>query len=203
MDAGRSLNDDLSNVLEFRILGPLDVRANGEPVDLGGTKQRALLELLLLHANETVPRDRLIDELWGDQPPETAAYIVQGHVWHLRKTLGRDAIGTHSSGYRLSVLDGQLDLARFERLVDEARGEVPTLRPNAFVRRSCCGAGPHSRSSKGRSGARSELASTRNISSRSSAGSMPISSSPARRSSFPSWRAWSAGTHSASAFAVS
>jgi hypothetical protein len=74
--------------VDFRVLGPLEVREmNGESRALGGQKQRALLAILLLHANEVVSSDRLIDELWGEAPPETAAKALQVHVSQLRKLL--------------------------------------------------------------------------------------------------------------------
>src|SRR5262249_48040711 len=76
-----------TNELEFRFLGPLQVTANGGSLPLGGAKQRAVLALLLLHANEVVSTDRLIDELWGEAPPASAANMLQGYVSHLRKTL--------------------------------------------------------------------------------------------------------------------
>jgi DNA-binding SARP family transcriptional activator len=75
--------------VEYRILGPLDVVVDGRAVALGGRYQRALLALLLAHANEVVPVDRLIDGLWDEAPPDTAANVVQGYVSHLRKLLGR------------------------------------------------------------------------------------------------------------------
>jgi DNA-binding SARP family transcriptional activator len=111
--------------MEFRILGPLEVRQGDRVLKLGGAKQRAVLALLLLHANEVVSRDRLIDELWGDSPPETAPTALQVHVSQLRKALGRDLIVTRPPGYLIPVGDGQLDLQRFERLVASARGEEP------------------------------------------------------------------------------
>ena len=74
--------------MEFRILGPLDVVADGASLPLGGGKQRALLALLLLRPNEPVSVDRLVDELWGERPPPTAAKNVQVYVSHLRKALG-------------------------------------------------------------------------------------------------------------------
>ena len=73
--------------MEFRILGSLEVLDEGREVALGGSKQRALLAVLLLHANETLSTDRLIDELWGETPPATAAKTVQVHVSRLRKAL--------------------------------------------------------------------------------------------------------------------
>jgi DNA-binding SARP family transcriptional activator len=111
--------------LEFRILGLLEVLENGHQVPLGGSKQRALLASLLLHANEVVSRDRLIDELWGASPPETAPTALQVYVSQLRKALGRDLIVTQPPGYLVRVSDGELDLHRFERLVATARGEAP------------------------------------------------------------------------------
>ena len=111
--------------MEFRILGPLEVLEEGRPVALGGAKQRALLAVLLLHANEVVSRDRLIDELWGGEPPDTAHTALQVHVSQLRKLLGRDTIVTQTPGYLIRVSDGELDLHRFERLVATARAEEP------------------------------------------------------------------------------
>ncbi len=78
--------------MEFRILGPLEVLENGHHVPLRGSKQRALLASLLLHANEVVSRDRLIDELWGASPPDTARTALQVYASQLRKALGRDLI---------------------------------------------------------------------------------------------------------------
>jgi len=109
--------------VEFRILGPLEVLEDGRQVTLGGSKQRALLASLLLHANEVVSRDRLIDELWGASPPETAPTALQVHVSQLRKALGRDLILTQPPGYLIRLSDGELDLHRFEQLVAAARAE--------------------------------------------------------------------------------
>jgi DNA-binding SARP family transcriptional activator len=89
--------------LEYRILGPLEaVVADGVPATLGGPRQRAVLAILLAHANEAVPMGRLIDGVWGDHPPETAENIVQGYVSQLRKALGRDVIGTRGRGYAVT-----------------------------------------------------------------------------------------------------
>ena len=79
--------------MDFRILGPLEVLVEGRSVALGGSKQRALLALLLVHANETLTTDRLIEELWGERPPANAAKTVQVHVSRLRKALAADAVG--------------------------------------------------------------------------------------------------------------
>ena len=84
--------------VEFRLLGPLDALVDGRPVALGGRHQRAVLALLLASANELVPLERVIDGIWEDSPPDTAANLVQGYVSQLRKLLGRDAIATHASG---------------------------------------------------------------------------------------------------------
>src|SRR5918992_1527058 len=112
--------------MEFRILGPLQVLDEGRELPLGGAKQRALLALLLLDPNRVVARDRLIDELWGGSPPDTAPTALQVYVSHLRKALGRDLILTQPPGYLIRVSDGELDFHRFERLVATARAEEPT-----------------------------------------------------------------------------
>jgi DNA-binding SARP family transcriptional activator len=101
--------------LEFRVLGPLEVLVDGTPARLGGPRQRALLALLLVHANEVVPVARLVDEVWGDDPPMTAGNVLQTYVSQLRKALGRDTIGTRGRGYVVAVPDGALDLRHFER----------------------------------------------------------------------------------------
>jgi DNA-binding SARP family transcriptional activator len=118
--------------MEFRILGPLEVEDDGRSLKVSGAKQRALLALLLLHANEAVPRERLIDELWGEEPPETAATAIQVHISQLRKTLGRDVIVTQSPGYLLRVADGELDLDRFDAAVSRARNEPPAEAADAL-----------------------------------------------------------------------
>ena len=103
--------------MEFRILGPLEVVDDGRELPVGGAKQRALLALLLLHANRVVSRDRLIDELWEDDPPETARTALQVHVSQLRKVLGRERIVTQVPGYLVRVEPDELDLERFERML--------------------------------------------------------------------------------------
>jgi DNA-binding SARP family transcriptional activator/streptogramin lyase len=103
--------------MEFRILGPLEIVDDGRDVPLSGAKQRALLALLLLHANRVVSRDRLIDELWDTSPPETARTALQVHVSQLRKALGRERIVTQSPGYLVRVEPDELDLERFEHLL--------------------------------------------------------------------------------------
>src|SRR5215208_388039 len=111
--------------MDFRILGPLEAHRNGAEVSTGGPKQRALLALLLLHANETVSRAALVDGLWGERPPETAAKALQVYVSQLRRALGRDVVRTRPGGYEVVVAPDRLDLLRFERLVAEARGASP------------------------------------------------------------------------------
>jgi DNA-binding SARP family transcriptional activator len=111
--------------MEFRILGPLEALEGGRQVALGGSKQRALLAILLLHAPDVVSRDRLIDELWGTSPPGTAPNALQVYVSQLRKILGREAIVTRARGYSMQVGSGELDLDRFERLVGDARAQDP------------------------------------------------------------------------------
>jgi YVTN family beta-propeller protein len=108
----------VTETLEFGVLGPLEARSDGRVLPLGSPKQRALLALLLLHANERVSRDRLIDELWGEAPPATAISAFHVYLSRLRKLLG-DRLERDTDGYRLRVDDGQVDVARFEHLARE------------------------------------------------------------------------------------
>lgn len=107
--------------MEFLILGPVDVLDGGRAVSLPAGKPLALLRVLLLNRNRVVSAEDLIDELWGEDPPETAMKALQGHVSQLRKALGADRLITKAPGYRLRVEDGELDLDRFERLVRDGR----------------------------------------------------------------------------------
>src|SRR5438477_5967398 len=110
--------------VEYRILGPLEVADEGEPVPLGRLKERLVLAILLLHANEFVSRERLIDELWGGLPPATAPQAVNVYVSQLRKPLtrnGHDPIATANGGYRLEVDTEQLDAAHLRQLLANAR----------------------------------------------------------------------------------
>ena len=105
--------------MEFRILGPLEVLSDGQALDLGGQKHRVLLALLLLEANRVVSRDRLIDALWEEEPPDTAVKALQVYISQLRKQLGKDRLETKAPGYLLRVEPDELDLARFQRLQAE------------------------------------------------------------------------------------
>jgi len=110
--------------LRFRLLGPLEAERGGITLELGPRKQRAVLALLLLEANRVVPTERLIDELWGDAPPETARSALQVYVAGLRKALGEDgaSLRTQAPGYVLELEPGSLDLDAFAALRAEARG---------------------------------------------------------------------------------
>ena len=103
---------------------PLEV-GNGtdsQPLELGATKQRALLALLILHRGDVVTTDRLVDELWGEVAPATGVKTLQGYVSRLRKALGDGVLETHGHGYRLAIDAAQLDAVRFEELIGRARG---------------------------------------------------------------------------------
>lgn len=115
--------------MEFGILGPINAREDGLEVQLGGPKQRALLAVLLLARGDAVSRDRLIDALWGEQPPTTATHTLDAYVSRLRKLLGPNRLTRQGGGYSLRVEPGELDLDRFEELAAEgqrflARGEA-------------------------------------------------------------------------------
>ncbi len=107
--------------MEFRILGPLEVFENGQQIDFGGAKQRALLAILLLRANEVVSTDRLIDALWEEEAPETGRKALQVYVSQLRKVLGKERLQTKPPGYLLRVEQDELDLERFQRLAGEGK----------------------------------------------------------------------------------
>jgi hypothetical protein len=135
------------------VLGPVEVVRDGEQVRLGSPLQRRLLAALVVHVNEVVSRDRLIDALWGDGPPPSATQTLQGLVSRLRQTLGADRLETRSPGYRLRVASGEVDAVRFEELVRVGLGasERPEVALGAFDERSGCGKGPPMRSSRVRS----------------------------------------------------
>jgi YVTN family beta-propeller protein len=115
--------------MEYRVLGPLEVRDGERSLPLAGAKQRALLALLLVNANHVVSRDRLIDELWGEHAPETAVTSLQVYVSRLRKLLPAQTLLTRPPGYLLELEDGELDLRRFERLLSEGRRALDQGKP--------------------------------------------------------------------------
>ena len=106
--------------MRFEVLGPLSVSEDGEAVSLGGRKQRTLLAVLLLHRNEVVARDHLVDALWGQRPPRSAAESLDTYVYRLRKLLGHDRLEREAGGYLLHIEPGELDADEFERLVASA-----------------------------------------------------------------------------------
>jgi DNA-binding SARP family transcriptional activator len=105
--------------MEFRLLGPLEVADGRGEVAVGGGRRRALLAILLVHRNEVVPADRLIDELWDGSPPASANKALQVHVSQLRKDLGSNgtSLRTRAGGYVLEVEPASIDVARFEQHV--------------------------------------------------------------------------------------
>ena len=113
--------------MEFLILGPLDVVAEGASLALGGAKQRAVLGNLLVEADRVVQTDVLIDRIWGERPPPRAANALQVYVSQLRKVLGKERLETKPPGYRLRVAEGESDLARFQRLAEERPREALSL----------------------------------------------------------------------------
>ena len=108
--------------MEIRLLGPLEaVAGDGSVLPIGGGKQRALLAALALEAGRTLSVQRLVEELWGLDPPDTAPKMVQIGVSQLRQVLPAGTLATRPPGYLLDVPAETVDLARFERLVREGR----------------------------------------------------------------------------------
>src|SRR5712691_8432215 len=123
--------------MEYRVLGPLEVRDADRSLPLAGAKQRALLALLLVNVNQVVSRERLIDELWGERPPETAVQSLQVYVSRLRKLLPDDTLLTRPPGYLLAIEPDKLDLHRFERLLADGRealAEGDAVRASGLLR---------------------------------------------------------------------
>lgn len=115
--------------MEFRLLGPMDVLDRGTALALGGLKQRALLARLLVTANRTVSVDRLVDDLWGDAVPDTAAKMVQIYVSQLRKLLPADVLLTRPPGYLVQVDPEAIDIVRFDRLRRTGRAALEAGEP--------------------------------------------------------------------------
>src|SRR4051812_33734447 len=110
-------------MLEFRLLGPVELLAGGEVLPLPA-KPRGLLTLLLLHRNQVVALDRIVEDLWEGAPPETAVKAAQIYVSQLRKLLG-DRLESRAPGYRLHVEPGEVDVDRFEELLASAADATP------------------------------------------------------------------------------
>ncbi|HEV3406439.1 MAG TPA: BTAD domain-containing putative transcriptional regulator, partial [Candidatus Dormibacteraeota bacterium] len=116
--------------MEFRMLGPLEVRRGEETLPLGGAKQRALLAILMLHANHVVSRERLAELLWGDEPPSTADHVIEVYVSQLRRVLEPEGapyklLVRKPAGYLLQVSPSDIDVNQFATLVDGARSAQP------------------------------------------------------------------------------
>ena len=121
-------------MIEYRVLGPIEALVDGRPAAITAGKQRALLALLLVHANQVVSTDVLIDGLWGARPPATVTKNLQVLVSQLRKTLGENAISTAPGGYRLQVDAAATDADRYELLLERGRRELAEGRPRVAQR---------------------------------------------------------------------
>jgi DNA-binding SARP family transcriptional activator len=124
----------IGSTVEFRILGPVDALDEGRAVPLPAGKPLTLLRILLLNRNRVVSAESLIDELWSDDPSDSAAKALQGYVSLLRKAIGADRLITKPPGYSLRVEDGKLDLDRFEQHVREGRERLAAGDPKGASR---------------------------------------------------------------------
>ena len=183
--------------MEFRLLGPLEVSDYNRPIEIGRGRRRALLALLLMRPNEVISAERLIDELWGEQPTATATKSLHVYVSQLRKELHASGNGevllTRGNGYVAQVAPDDVDVARFERLVAEGRqllaGGDPAVRASGSARRWPCGAGRRCPTSPtSRSPRRTSPAWRSSASSHSRPASRRTSRSAATPSSPASWR---------------
>ncbi len=130
-------------MLEFRILGPLEVSDETGPLLLGGLKQRAVLALLLLEAGRVVSQDRLIYSLWGEDPPRTAVTSLQNFVSQLRKALGsRDSRARSRRAIGSTWASGSLDLERFNSLLDRSKSAEPDRRAELLCEALALWSGP-------------------------------------------------------------
>src|SRR5438067_1831824 len=117
--------------MEFKLLGPLEASDGSTPIVLTGRKQRALLARLLLDVNRTVATERLVDDLWGEEVPDSAQKMVQIYVSQLRKVLPEGTIRTRPPGYAIEVDPAAIDVVRFERL--RLEGEAAHAAGNAAL----------------------------------------------------------------------
>jgi len=115
--------------LQIKILGPLEVLVEGRLVELRGQKQRELLAILVVHANDVVSADRLIDALWGESPPASAPKTLQAYISRLRKALDDEGLTTHGHGYSFALGKDQLDAAQFTRLLEDGRRALAADEP--------------------------------------------------------------------------
>ena len=139
--------------MQLRVLGPVEASADHRSLPLGGAKQRSVIAMLGLDANRTVSADRLIEGLWGEDAPPSAAKMVQNYVWRLRSVLGDDSgaeILTRGRGYELRIDPDAVDARRFERLLEAGRA-APQRTEH---RRRARGAGAVARAAAGGRGRR-------------------------------------------------
>src|SRR5918996_4701269 len=119
--------------MEFRLLGPLEIRADHGGLPLGGPKQRTVLAHLLLQANRVVSTERLIDAIWGEEPPATARNTLQTYIRHLRRAVGAERIQHRSSGYVLHADSQEIDVLQFQGLIEESQALAPADLPAAIT----------------------------------------------------------------------
>src|SRR6266496_4050180 len=191
----------------FNVLGTLRVANGDQDCTPSPPKMRSVLALLLLSANRVVQMDSLIEELWGDESPQSAVTTVQTYIYHLRRIFaakqldppGRPLLVTKQPGYLFQIDSEQVDAEVFERLVARGAGcsrpTGPKPRPSCWRKRSRCGPGQPWPTCRGEACFRRTPSTLRNaVSTRSSFGSRPTSGSGGIASLSPSCGRWSAHT---------
>ena len=127
--------DVTKDALEFRVLGPLEVRLGDKSLPLGGAKQRAVLAVLLLREGEVVPVERLVDEVWGDDPPPSAVHSLESYVSRLRQLFNGHGptLVRRGAGYSLELRGAMLDARTFLELQEDASAAAADGEPPRAV----------------------------------------------------------------------
>ena len=181
--------------VRFRVLGALEVEVDGVAAELGGARQRTVLAVLLLHANEPVATDRLVTESWGENAPTSATKTAQVYVSRLRGTLGNETLTATPGGYLLGVAPGALDTDELEELRARAREADPREAGRLLRQGLALWRGPPYADLRYEEALQAESDASKSfVWRRSRSASRPTSPPERRHSSSVSWKRWSGST---------